>query len=147
MRGRGAAVKYLSHSRSLQEGSAKLIPSHSGTRQLGIGGGAFPEVYPIFHAAPVSSEVVWDRAHSTYLALWAELGILGGTLPLLLFGLLGWRSARAYAKEEHKWGPGLAAVACLVVAGLHSSVDFSLEIQANAFYLLAFAGLGAAGET
>lgn len=114
---------------------------------LGIGGGAFPEVYPIFHAAPVSSEVVWDRAHSTYLALWAELGILGGTLPLLLFGLLGWRSARAYAKEEHKWGPGLAAVACLVVAGLHSSVDFSLEIQANAYYLLAFAGLGAAGET
>jgi transposase InsO family protein len=31
VRGRGAAVKYLSHSRSLQSGSANPIPLHSGT--------------------------------------------------------------------------------------------------------------------
>src|SRR5690606_26986564 len=37
VRRRGAAVKYLSHSRSLQEGSAKLIPSHHGTRHLEAG--------------------------------------------------------------------------------------------------------------
>ncbi|MGA7327117.1 MAG: hypothetical protein WBX25_22190, partial [Rhodomicrobium sp.] len=31
---RGAAVKYLSHNRSRSLGSVRLIPSHSGTKQL-----------------------------------------------------------------------------------------------------------------
>ncbi len=114
---------------------------------LGIGGGAFSEVYPIFHAPPVSSDFVWDRAHSTYLALWAELGIVGGTLPLLLLLALGWRSARAYARSAANWAPGLAGIATLVVAALHSTVDFSLEIQANAYYLVAFLSLGAADDS
>src|SRR3984957_4116831 len=35
VRGRGAAMKYLAHSASRNAGSVCLIPSHSGTEQLG----------------------------------------------------------------------------------------------------------------
>jgi O-antigen ligase len=114
---------------------------------LGIGGGAFAEVYPIYHEPPVSSDFVWDRAHSTYLALWAELGIIGGTLPMLILLALGLRAGHAYIRSEGNWGPGLAGVATLVVAAMHSSLDFSLEIQANAYYLIAFLALGGADNS
>lgn len=43
-------------------------------------------------------------------------------------------------------GPGsgltVAAIAALVVAGLHSTVDFGMEIQANMFLLLSLVALG-----
>jgi hypothetical protein len=38
-------------------------------------------------------------------------------------------------------------VATLVVAAMHSSLDFSLEIQANAYYLIAFLALGGADNS
>lgn len=114
---------------------------------LGFGGGTFAQVYPIFHAAPVSSDFVWDRAHSTYLTLWAELGVVAGSLPLLLLAALGWRAAVAYVRSVANWAAGLAAMAVLVVAAVHSTVDFSLEIQANAYFLIAFLALGAADKS
>ena len=110
----------------------------------GVGGGAFEWAFPLFHQPPLSASYVWDKAHSTYLALWAELGILGGTLPILMFLVLGARAARNALWSGDRWAPGLAAVAGLVVVALHSLVDFSLEIPANAYFILAILVAGAA---
>lgn len=103
----------------------------------GFGLDAFPLAFEIFHRPPVPSEVVWDRAHSTYLTLWAEAGLLFGSLPplagALALVLLYRRRADPFAA---------AAMAALVLAALHSVFDFSLEISANLFLLLALVGLG-----
>ena len=37
----------------------------------GFGGGSFEWVFPLFHQPPLSADVVWDRAHNTYLGLWS----------------------------------------------------------------------------
>jgi len=109
---------------------------------LGYGGGAFELAYPLFHELPVSPDRVWDRAHSTYLALWSELGVILGTLPLLIVALLGWRCAKLVIGRQHDWHIPLIAIGVLAVAAIHSLVDFSLEIQANTLYFLAFMGMG-----
>lgn len=110
----------------------------------GYGGGTFEWAFPLFHAAPLSSEVVWDRAHSTYLTLWSELGLVAGSIPLLIVLLLAGRAARNVGRLDRGWAPGLAAVAVTVVTAVHSTVDFGLEMPANAYYLIAYLAIGGA---
>ncbi|MBP1857744.1 O-antigen ligase family protein [Rhizobium herbae] len=104
---------------------------------LGFGGNSFEYAYPLFHQAPVSFDLVWDKAHSTYLALWAEYGILFGSLPLLIVGIIFWQLAAAYIKapgQEMLLRCGLGVV---LVGAVHSLVDFSLEIEAVTFAFVA----------
>ena len=103
----------------------------------GFGLDSFPLAFEIFHRPPVPTEPVWDRAHSTYLTLWAESGLLVGSLPPLA-GVL----ALAMLLRRRDNPMAVAAIAALVLAGLHSLADFSLEIPANLFLLLALVGLG-----
>lgn len=109
---------------------------------LGYGGGAFEQAFQLFHHLPVSPDLVWDRAHNTYLALWSELGIVAGSIPVLLVGMaaakLAWNSSRA----SSDWTGRVAAVGVVVVAAIHSLADFSLEIQANTILFVLLLGLG-----
>lgn len=110
---------------------------------LGYGGGAFEQAFQLFHRPPVSPDLVWDRAHNTYLALWSELGLVAGSIPILLVGTtavrLAWNSARAGSD----WTGRVAAVGVIVVAAIHSLADFSLEIQANTILFVLVLGIGA----
>jgi len=109
---------------------------------LGYGGGAFEQAFQLFHRPPVSPDLVWDRAHNTYLALWSELGVIAGSIPILLVGIaavrLAWNSSRAGSD----WTGRVAAVGVVVVAAIHSLADFSLEIQANTILFVLLLGLG-----
>jgi O-antigen ligase len=96
----------------------------------GFGLGTFELAYQLFHEPPVSVDVVWDKAHSTYLGLWSELGLLIGTAPLLAIGLILFRLIRAYALRHEVSPANLAAIGTVVVGATHAMVDFSLEIQA-----------------
>lgn len=102
---------------------------------LGYGGGAFELAYPLFHQPPVSPDLVWDKAHNTYLALWAELGIVFGSIPVVLF-VAAFRRILA-----NVGGPdgaiAIAGLGAITVAAVHSLTDFSLEIEANVIILLA----------
>lgn len=111
---------------------------------LGYGGGAFEVAYPLYHQAPVSPDLVWDKAHSTYLALWTELGVIVGSIPLLLVALAGVDALRLYLGRRGDWTAPAAAVAVIAVAAIHSVVDFSLEIEANALLFLAIIAVGVA---
>lgn len=86
--------------------------------------------------------MVWEKAHSNYLSLWAEAGLVAGSLPLLA-GLI---AAAALARHALSRRPGhalaIAGLGALALAALHSTVDFSLEIQANLFLLAALVALG-----
>lgn len=113
---------------------------------LGYGGGAFELAYPLVHQLPVSPDLVWDKAHSTYLALWAELGLIAGSVPLLIVLLIGIDALRLYLARRGDWTAPLAAVAAIMVAALHSVVDFSLEMEANALFFLAILAIGVARD-
>src|SRR5690606_35473317 len=59
---------------------AQVLDTFASRPWLGYGGGTFEAAYPYFHYFPVSGDLVWDKAHSTYLSLWAELGLVVGSL-------------------------------------------------------------------
>jgi O-antigen ligase len=118
------------------------------TRPLtGFGLDSFPLAYQMFHAPPVTAGFVWDKAHSTYLTLWAEAGVILGSLPIVAAGIVALLLWRAQLRPAPGQSMALAGFAALLLGGLHSLVDFSLEIQANAFLLLALIALGLAGTT
>jgi O-antigen ligase len=112
---------------------------------VGYGGGAFELAYPLFHQAPVSADMVWDRAHNSYLALWAELGLIAGSIPIVLLLAAGFRIVGGLGKVRPDWTAKLAGLGVLVVGATHSLVDFSLEIQANTLLFLAIVATGVAG--
>ncbi len=111
---------------------------------LGYGLDSFPVAFELFHRLPLSSDSVWDNAHSSYLALWAELGIVVGSIPVLLALMVGVRLVQIIRNREKDYALSVAALAALVTAAIHSLIDFSLEIQANVLLLLALTALGIA---
>jgi O-antigen ligase len=111
---------------------------------LGVGLDNFGEAFRAYHRLPVSPDLSWHLAHNTYLALWSELGLVLGTLPMVLLLLasvtLLRRSLSGHvAPTSHLADAGLAAV---VIAALHSLLDFSLEMPANAYLLVTLIVLG-----
>jgi O-antigen ligase len=109
---------------------------------LGFGGGTFEQAFQFVSRPPVSTDVLWDRAHNTYLALWSELGLLGGSLPMLLCVFAGIRLLTALRGPGEDWPFQAAALAVLILCSVHSLADFSLEIQANTLFFVAFLALG-----
>ena len=111
----------------------------------GFGGGSFELAYPLFHQLPVSTDLIWDKAHSTYLTLWSELGILAGSLPLLIFGIFTFVLLKWLKYDSGHFANMIAALGTITVVALHSLLDFSLEIQANTYLFLIILALGVAG--
>ena len=108
----------------------------------GFGAGSFPLAFELYHSAPVTAGFVWDHAHSTYLSLWVQSGIIFGTLPMLAGGIVA-RQLWQRSNQPHFGQPlALAGLGALVLGAVHSLADFSLEIQANAFLILALIALG-----
>jgi O-antigen ligase len=105
---------------------------------LGWGLGAFPVVYPQFRSFYTNFFV--NQAHDDYLQLLVEMGLLG-------FGTMIWFLIVLYRRAVRKVGnwssdvSGAATLACILgLTGIlvHSTVDFNLQIPANAalFYVL-----------
>ena len=115
---------------------------------IGFGGGAFELAFPLVHHEPVSPAFTWDKAHNTYLTLWSELGLVFGSLPILLAAFLAVRLVGSLRSKPATWMAQTIALGILVQVGMHSLVDFSLEIQANAFIFIAVlaAGLSASRQ-
>lgn len=112
---------------------------------LGYGGGSFELVYPLFHQLPVSPDLVWERAHNSYLALWAELGVVIGSIPILLLAIVLVRILGGIGAARRSWGAQAAGLGVVTVGAVHSLVDFSLEIQANTILLLFITAIATAG--
>ncbi len=107
----------------------------------GHGANAFEVVFPLFHTAALDPTVIWNSPHSSYLTLWSELGLVAGSLPLLALGLVGGRIVLALFGDRQGQTVFLAACGVLVVGAVHSTVDFSLEIQAVAHLFIVILGL------
>ncbi|MBK1794444.1 O-antigen ligase family protein [Devosia sp. WQ 349] len=118
---------------------AQLIEAHW---LWGTGAGTFELVYPLFHRWPVSPDLIWDKAHNTYLTLWSELGLVVGTLPLIIFAIIAARLLVLIKQRSEDWWLPAISLSALVVVATHSLVDFSMEIQGVVLMLLFVVGLG-----
>lgn len=115
----------------------------------GSGLDTFEMAFHAVHRPPVSPDLTWDKAHSTYLTLWAEMGLIAGSIPPLICLIAGARLGRMTWTLKRDFVLPVAGLGCLLTAAIHSTVDFSLEIQANVFlfvFILAIA-LPAGGAT
>lgn len=111
---------------------------------LGVGLDNFGEAFRAYQRLPVSPDRDWNLAHNTYLALWAELGLALGSMPILLCALIAVALLRRSLSGNVTPVSHLsdAALAAIAIGALHSLVDFSLEMPANAYLLIALIVLG-----
>lgn len=107
----------------------------------GFGFDCFRLAFELVHSAPLTGAFIWDRAHSTYLTHWVELGLIVGSVPILLGAIVFKELISALSKQNTPTRTlSVAALSTLILGALHSSLDFSLEIPANTFLLLAIVG-------
>jgi len=111
----------------------------------GFGGGAFEDAFAIYHHLPLNADVVWDRAHNLYLELFADLGIFA-LCPIISVGLVLWQTMRGLRHAENRVAP-IIAITVVVIAAVHSLVDFSLQIQAIELYFVVLLAAGFAQST
>ncbi len=111
---------------------------------FGTGLGTFTSIFPAYRSGNISIHGVWTFAHSTPLELAVELGI-----PLALVIAAAWISAlvvliRGTRRSRRDTVAPLAALAVSLIALLHSSIDFSLQIPGYAIVVFALLGVGLA---
>ena len=111
----------------------------------GWGLDCFPLAFELAHSPPVSSGLVWDHAHNSYLALWSEMGLIAGSAPMLglfLIALRLWTTVRRSAPRPRPLAA--AALGLIAAEAVHGLGDFSLEITGNLYLFLAALALGLA---
>ncbi len=111
---------------------------------LGSGLGTFQDVFTAYRIELSPDRLVWDKAHNDYLELMLGLGLPAAMLVLLSFGGLFVMVTKGFfARHRDAHHAAIAASVCVLV-GLHSLVDFSLQIQANTLAFALLLGLGLA---
>lgn len=100
---------------------------------LGHGGGTFYTAFPPFKTDDVIP-YHFNHAHNDYVQQAADVGLLGLALWLGVGVAAGWRALRLLGPGQPRLSRGVAVATlmALVCLGLHSLVDFNLQIPANA---------------
>ncbi|MBB4053768.1 O-antigen ligase [Devosia subaequoris] len=110
----------------------------------GFGGGTFEIAFPIVHTLPLPADVSFNLAHNTYLALWSELGLIGGSFLILAIAFVTVKLVTALLANHGSWTAEIAALGVIFQVAIHSMVDFSLEIPANTLVFVAILATGLA---
>jgi O-antigen ligase len=112
---------------------------------LGTGLGSFAAAFQPYRPSDISISGTWNRAHNVLLETASEAGVVvaGGVLAWYLFILaaITWAIARRPTRDPL---PVAAALAAWLLAGLHSLVDFSLQIPGYSLTVAAIVGTGLA---
>jgi O-antigen ligase len=102
---------------------------------FGHGAGTFRDAVPTIKVGDEKlSQLYWDYAHNDYIQTAIELGLVGLALCLALAAITVWQAVRLLHDQQPPLsrGVGVAALMGLCCMGLHSWVDFNLQIAANA---------------
>ncbi|NEV76693.1 O-antigen ligase family protein [Rhodopseudomonas sp. BR0C11] len=115
---------------------------------LGIGAGAFGDVFPAFRGGDMSMWGVWDYAHSTLVEIAVEMG-----LPIALLVCMSAIGslvvvARAGTRSVGQSRTFLCAISgIMVMTFLHSLIDFPLQVPGYSIPFGILAGCGLALAT
>jgi O-antigen ligase len=103
---------------------------------FGHGAGTFYIALPAIK--PAGFPHLWDHAHNDYVEWAVDTGLVGLGLLLSVAALTAWRALHLLRDREPRLhrGVGTAALMALACLGLHSLVDFNLQIPANGLTLV-----------
>jgi O-antigen ligase len=83
-------------------------------------------------------------AHNTYLEVFQGLGLVFGAMLIAVVVMLVWRCVKgALTRQRNETVPCVAASVAFLL-GLHTLLDFSLQMQAIAITFMALLGAGVA---
>ena len=99
----------------------------------GFGGGTFHVAFPPFKSSEHRLGF-YDHAHNDYVELAADTGLPGLLLLVLLVAATAWRALVLLGRDDDPLARGVAAGVLMAICclGLHSLVDFNLQIPSNA---------------
>jgi O-antigen ligase len=109
----------------------------------GTGAGSFYGVFPEYRQEDVGT-LYFDQAHNDYMQFAIELGLIG-LVPLLLAVVLSFLAAlqaQWRRRDPLLRGLSFAAIMATISLGIHSTVDFNLQIPANAATFMVILALG-----
>lgn len=108
----------------------------------GTGGGSFHLAFMPYRSQAIAA--YYDHAHQDYLEIMADTGLIGASL----FGLFVLASLLAALKALHRRrddlmrGMAFASIMAIVALAIHGTVDFNLQIPANAATFMVILALG-----
>ena len=110
---------------------------------VGSGGGSFYDVF-LGYRTPQYGYTYIDHAHNDYVEFASDYGLLGLGLVGSLVILTAWTVLKALARRKSALPRGIAfGVAMSTVAlMIHSTVDFNLQIPANALTMVLILAMG-----
>lgn len=113
---------------------------------FGSGGGSFYNAFARYRPPEITA--YFDHAHNDYVEIASDTGLLGfsllGGVVLLVMGGALWVLYRRHSSLSR--GMAFAGLMAIVALGIHGTVDFNLQIPANALtftVILALAWSGA----
>jgi hypothetical protein len=107
------------------------------TEWRGMGAGTFRSAFPIFQTSIGQKTVAY--AENEYLHTWAEWGLIGSGLWLILGLMILYRAVHCLRSNPREWQ--IAGWSAIVMIAFHCLVDFPLHIPANAWVALALLGV------
>jgi O-antigen ligase len=101
----------------------------------GWGGGTFYTVYPAWRG---DDQKFMDHAHNDYLEFAIEYGLVGLALLAVFVGLCSRQAARGLEDRNRaqRFGISFACLTGIMAMLIHATVDFSLQIPANAAWFV-----------
>jgi len=110
---------------------------------LGAGLGSFQVVFPRY-SREATSTGLYTHAHNDYLQLAAETGVIGIALLglMVLMSFIAALRAQYLRQDPVMRGISFAAIMGTIALMMHSAVDFSLHMPANALTFMVLLGFG-----
>jgi O-antigen ligase len=111
----------------------------------GTGLGTFEDVFLMYldGTSPLAS-FTWDKAHNSYLELFLGLGVPAALVFLAILLAWVWQVLSGIFRRRKNQHYAALALSGSVLVGLHSLVDFSLQIQAVALVYITLLAMGLA---
>nr|WP_284701125.1 O-antigen ligase family protein [Rhodoplanes tepidamans] len=118
-----------------------IVAAHPWT---GTGLGTFTTVFPAYRSTGISLWGVWNAAHSTPLELAAELGLpLAGAVVFGFAAILVVLARGSVVRRRDRAIP-IAGLCVALLAGLHTTIDFSLQVPGCSIVVFGVIGIGLA---
>ena len=111
---------------------------------LGSGLGSFPQIFPLYRGDEVLAAKFWDKAHNTYLENTLELGLPAALALFVSIGALVARCLKGLRERSRDRHFPIMGLAVSTLVGLHSLVDFSLQIPAVTIAYMFLMGIAVA---
>jgi O-antigen ligase len=123
---------------------ARVLAAIRESPWLGYGYGAFERTFTMFRDWTLEPHAVWEYGHNDWLEALLTLGIPVGLLLWFIFGWILVHCLKAACSRGETAIYAAIATGTCTLSLLHSTVDFSIQIQGFALPLTTLLGVGVA---